>query len=83
MTERYIPDPPPMEYEAEYLYRELTRISILLEIILDGQIDKTYEEPARPRDGMIRLADGVQWNPGLGRGLYWYDATLSKWVPFG
>lgn len=28
--------------------------------------------PDKPREGMIRLADGTNWNPGSGIGLYQY-----------
>jgi len=82
MTDHYIPEPPPEEYTSEYLYRELNRVSELLEIMLDGQIDRAYAPPIRPRDGMIRYADGTYWDPGIGRGIYYYDSTKSKWIPF-
>lgn len=28
--------------------------------------------PAKPRDGMVVLADGTNWNPGSGQGFYGY-----------
>jgi hypothetical protein len=31
-------------------------------------------EPAKPETGQVVLADGTAWNPGSGRGLYYYDA---------
>lgn len=34
--------------------------------------------PEKPREGMIRFADGTNWNPGSGRGLYQYVSTA--WV---
>lgn len=37
----------------------------------------THVAPHRPRDGMIVHADGTDWNPGEGRGLYIYD---GGWV---
>lgn len=30
------------------------------------------EEPRQPREGMIVIADGTQWNPGAGAGYYGY-----------
>ena len=33
--------------------------------------------PVRPRDGMIVAADGTNWDPGSGRGVYYYD---GGWV---
>lgn len=35
-------------------------------------------EPAKPRDGMIAFADGSEWDPGSGRGLYSYEG--GAWV---
>ena len=34
--------------------------------------------PTRPTAGMIAFADGTNWNPGSGRGLYEY--RTSSWV---
>ena len=31
-------------------------------------------EPNSPNDGMIAYADGVNWNPGSGSGLYMRDS---------
>jgi len=33
--------------------------------------------PAKPQIGNVVFADGTNWNPGSGRGLYYYD---SGWV---
>lgn len=30
--------------------------------------------PKKPRDGVIAMADGVNWNPGSGPGFYGYRA---------
>ena len=34
--------------------------------------------PARPRETDIRFADGTNWDPGSGRGLYQY--VSGAWV---
>lgn len=35
--------------------------------------------PAKPREGMVRYANGVGWNPGSGAGLYQYiSGTWNK-----
>ena len=57
------------------------RIRDLNEIVLDlvnSFFYKTHVEPIRPRDGMIRRADGTDWNPGDGEGLYMRIA--GSWV---
>jgi hypothetical protein len=41
-------------------------------------LETLYIEPARPYDGDVVLADGVEWNPGSGAGVY---ARISgAWV---
>lgn len=37
--------------------------------------------PARPRTGMEAYADGSNWNPGYGEGLYLYKGGV--WIPVG
>lgn len=41
------------------------------------KITVSHQAPARPRKGMIVYADGTDWNPGSGEGLYVYK---SSWV---
>ena len=35
-------------------------------------------EPAKPQVGDVVFADGTNWNPGGGRGLYYYDTSWTK-----
>jgi len=39
-----------------------------------------FEAPDRPRNGDIVFADGTEWDPGSGRGLYTYNGNTSAWV---
>ena len=39
------------------------------------RLEETNTAPAKPRDGDIRYADGSNWNPGAGTGIYWFDGT--------
>jgi len=41
---------------------------------------RLYSEPEKPFDGMAVLADGSMWNPGSGRGLYYYDDSGPGWT---
>lgn len=34
--------------------------------------------PARPKEGMLVIADGTNWNPGSGVGMYYYYG--GAWV---
>jgi hypothetical protein len=40
-------------------------------------------EPARPKAGMIVNADGTNWNPGRGPGLYVRDPDNREWISLG
>jgi hypothetical protein len=48
---------------SAYLTEELQRIQRALQQLAAGHIDTTYVAPPRPREGDIRLADGVHWDP--------------------
>lgn len=37
-------------------------------------------EPLKPRDGMIVLANGANWNPGSGAGFYGYRAGSWRFL---
>ncbi len=40
---------------------------------------KLYVEPSRPRDGLVVYADGTEWDPGSGEGVYvYYGAAWNK-----
>ena len=55
------------------------RMDSLIESPL-GRVIKVYSEPDRPRDGHYVYADGTQWNPGSGKGIYIYDGSSAAWV---
>ncbi len=66
---------------AAYLVRELGRVSIALESVDKLQLTVLSVEPEKPRDGMIILADGINFDPGSGAGFY--GRTAGSWVPLG
>ena len=45
------------------------------------EMGERNEEPQRPQEGMIVFADGSNWNPGSGQGIYAYYG--SAWVKLG
>jgi hypothetical protein len=61
----YVPGPVPTDPKAlsRYLYEELQKLQRVVAQLAAGHIDMTYVEPAKPREGDIRLADGVEWDP--------------------
>lgn len=55
-----------------FLFDELAKISNALNLVAQGHLDKVVAAPTKPREGDIRFADGVHWNPGGGIGVYAY-----------
>lgn len=65
---------------ARYFYDELQRISEALQLVQQGQfLPELHVAPDKPRNGRIVYADGTDWNPGFGKGIYFYDG--SAWQP--
>lgn len=78
----YAPDPPPDQVSTEYILRELLRISAQFDLIIQGRfLEILSVAPAKPREGMLAIADGTNWNPGCGKGLYTYKD--GAWVLAG
>ena len=78
---RYIPDPslanPSVLELNEWLARELARIREAIETARDVEFQNVA--PAKPREGMIAAADGTNWNPGAGKGVYaYYSGAWNK-----
>lgn len=71
----YNPTVPPQDVMdlREYVYAELLQVSSMLRMVEEGRfLPVLYVEPSRPREGMLAIADGTDWNPGAGKGLYEY-----------
>jgi len=73
----------PADYR-EYLSREFHNLKASMEQIHDLDVSSVPVET--PREGMIRYADGVNWDPlgywaerGYGKGPYCYDGEY--WLP--
>ena len=70
----YAPAEPPTDAAQMryYIKDELLKIGAVLQLLAAGHIEPTYSAPAKPREGDIRLADGVQWKPnGTGGAGVW------------
>lgn len=70
----YAPGVAPSESDQlrRFIEDELRKIAAAFALLAAGHIDKTNAAPTKPREGDIRLADGTQWNPGSGAGVYAY-----------
>ena len=73
----YEPGPPPLNPEdlGQYVITELKRLGDILLNQVIFRLEVTHEAPARPRAGDIRFADGSDWNPGSGQGIYFANTA--------
>lgn len=81
--ERYEPEIPAEMRDPlalmEFLLREHQRIANALAGALPSQLDELHAEPIKLREFMIVAADGTDWNPGGGKGVYaYYSGTWNK-----
>lgn len=83
----YIPKTPPVRRPKsfedvadalQYMERELESISRNFSETTELELRTVSVAPFRPRAGMIVDADGVNWNPGSGAGLYVFRGGV--WV---
>ena len=63
---------------AEWAQREFELLAQELAETSTVELRPIYAEPVNPREGMIVYADGVQWDPGSGVGVYTYSG--GAWV---
>lgn len=80
---RYVPAVPPASVQelARYVQQELERLTDGLESPFTHQLFEALSvEPQRKPQGkaLIAYADGTNWNPGSGEGLYAYYAGSWK-----
>lgn len=73
----YAPSPVPSDPQQlpAYLRSEFERIKAELQ-----PPKVTYVAPAKPRVAQQYYADGTQWNPGSGEGLYVFKSTGWKFL---
>lgn len=81
--ERYEPellaDPQNAAQLAEFVQREFRRISIALAGALPSELQELHVAPVKLRNFMIVAADGTDWDPGAGQGVYaYYNGTWNK-----
>ena len=80
---RWTPNPAPVNNDnlSDYLFSELNRLSDIIFNLDVMRLEQTNKDPenttigidrGKPRDGDIRYADGTNWNPGSGIGIYAY-----------
>lgn len=67
---------------AEWVTREFGNLdATLLKAVDLLNLQRQDAAPDKPREGDTRLADGVNWNPGAGQGVYTFYA--GAWHKLG
>lgn len=66
-----------------YITQELQHIADVLEGVEDVQLPKLHVEPDKRVDGMLAYADGTDWNPGSGQGVYIWKEDSGAWALLG
>lgn len=83
--EVYIPDVPGTSTTLadlqNYVVRELQKLSVSLGGVLPKEIPELHVEPTKVKDFLTVAADGTDWNPGAGQGVYTYYA--GAWHKLG
>lgn len=77
--ETYVPVQPAainsFEDMLEFVVRENNKIAIALASSLPNELPELHAAPSKVRNFMIVAADGTDWNPGSGQGVYAYYAA--------
>ena len=82
----YTPGPLPLDKDDidVYLINELQRLGDIIYNQATFRLERTHDEPQRPREGDVRYADGTNWNPGGGEGIYFFrKGSPGSWIKLG
>lgn len=68
-----------IDQEVDQRLRTLERAILDLSLEPARTLEFLHVEPDKKRDGTIVGADGIDWNPGAGQGIYaYFNATWNK-----
>ena len=63
---------------VRFMQEREQRVAAAINALAAGHLDQVHTEPTKRRDGDLRYADGSDWDPGAGKGIYAYNG--SAWV---
>jgi len=66
-----------------FLREEGLKQQAAISALARGHYDKVHVAPPKPRDGDIAYADGSDWDPGGGQGVYIFEEPAAVWVQLG
>lgn len=68
-----------LEEAVAFLIEENRRIAAALNARLEGILPEIHAEPTKLISGMVAFADGTDWDPGSGQGVYcYYNSAWNK-----
>lgn len=78
----YAPGAVPRDSKSlqRFLQDEFKKIQNAVNAVALGHLDETHVSPAKPRTGDLRIADGTNWNPGSGSGMYFYQDSAWNFL---
>jgi len=71
-----------LEELTRYVRDLESRAAAAITLLAAGHLDVINAAPTKPRQGDIRYADGTNWNPGSGEGIYFYNSA-GIWKQLG
>jgi hypothetical protein len=71
-----------LEELTRYVRDLESRAAAAITLLAAGHLDVINAAPPKPRQGDIRYADGTNWNPGGGEGVYFYNSG-GIWTQLG
>jgi hypothetical protein len=63
-----------LEELTRYVRDIESRAAAAITLLAAGHLDVINTAPTKPRQGDIRYADGTNFNPGGGEGIYFYNS---------
>ena len=73
----YVPAPTQAKTTEDlrlYLWQELQRLAGAFRQAQTVSLPILYVAPVKPVEGQLVIADGTDWNPGSGAGVYYFLA---------
>ncbi len=65
----------------DFLGRELRKVQNAIAASLPEELEELHAVPVKLRSGLVVFADGTDWDPGSGQGVYVYYA--AAWHKLG